>query len=238
MGWSFRRSFKAGPVRINLSKRGIGVSAGIPGLRIGKDAGGRVYTSAGFGRLRYRRSVALQRLGALPPQTVTTEPGLSRSGGGDGPCVVCRTCGAIGDAQMPGSTGLEILLWLMSFPGPIYSMWRRQRGSIKCGRCRSSNVERLTSREAIPIILSSVDSSELAARADAILTKRTTRWLWGAAAMLLIAVTQLRRAPFPSPAVVFFVLTVLGWYVSRRRHEGWLGDLELQTESARAAPAG
>jgi hypothetical protein len=35
MGLYFRKSFKYGPVRINLSKSGIGVSAGIKGARVG-----------------------------------------------------------------------------------------------------------------------------------------------------------------------------------------------------------
>lgn len=35
MGFYFRKSFNAGPVRLNLSKSGIGVSAGVKGLRVG-----------------------------------------------------------------------------------------------------------------------------------------------------------------------------------------------------------
>jgi hypothetical protein len=45
MGWSLRRSKKVGPFRINLSKSGIGLSAGIKGLRVGRDAKGRTYSS-------------------------------------------------------------------------------------------------------------------------------------------------------------------------------------------------
>jgi len=46
MGWSFRRSLKFGPVRVNLSKSGVGYSIGGKGLRVGRDARGRSYRSA------------------------------------------------------------------------------------------------------------------------------------------------------------------------------------------------
>jgi hypothetical protein len=35
MGWDFRKSLRAGPVRVNVSKSGIGGSAGVPGARVG-----------------------------------------------------------------------------------------------------------------------------------------------------------------------------------------------------------
>jgi hypothetical protein len=56
MGWSFRRSIRLGPLRLNLSKSGIGVSAGIPGLHVGKDAKGRSYSQVSLpGTGIYRR---------------------------------------------------------------------------------------------------------------------------------------------------------------------------------------
>jgi len=49
MGLRFRRSIKVLPgVRLNLSKSGIGISAGVRGLRVGLDAKGRRYASAGL----------------------------------------------------------------------------------------------------------------------------------------------------------------------------------------------
>jgi hypothetical protein len=45
MGWRFRRSLKLGPVKLNFSKSGIGVSAGVRGFRVGTDAKGRTYTA-------------------------------------------------------------------------------------------------------------------------------------------------------------------------------------------------
>jgi hypothetical protein len=45
MGFSFRKSFKIGAVRVNLSNRGLGASAGVKGARIGVNSAGRRYSS-------------------------------------------------------------------------------------------------------------------------------------------------------------------------------------------------
>ncbi|MBV9085069.1 MAG: DUF4236 domain-containing protein [Acidobacteriaceae bacterium] len=45
MGWQFRKGFNLGPLRINLSRSGLGCSVGVRGARIGKDAQGRAYSS-------------------------------------------------------------------------------------------------------------------------------------------------------------------------------------------------
>lgn len=44
MGWGLRRSIRLGPFRVNLSKSGIGFSAGVRGLRVGRDSNGRDYS--------------------------------------------------------------------------------------------------------------------------------------------------------------------------------------------------
>ena len=54
MGFYLRKSFRFGPLRLNLSKSGIGVSAGVKGARIGIDATGHEYTHAGRYGLYYR----------------------------------------------------------------------------------------------------------------------------------------------------------------------------------------
>ncbi len=46
MGWRFHRSINLGPLRINLSKRGMGVSLGAGPLRVGRSSRGTTYTSA------------------------------------------------------------------------------------------------------------------------------------------------------------------------------------------------
>lgn len=46
MGFRFRKSKKLGPVRLNLSKSGLGASVGVKGFRVTKTATGRVRTTA------------------------------------------------------------------------------------------------------------------------------------------------------------------------------------------------
>ena len=48
MGFFFRKSISKGPLRVNLSKSGIGWSLGIPGLRFGRSATGRKTTRVGI----------------------------------------------------------------------------------------------------------------------------------------------------------------------------------------------
>jgi hypothetical protein len=43
LGWSVRRSINLGPLRVNLSKSGVGYSVGTRGFRVGQDAHGRRY---------------------------------------------------------------------------------------------------------------------------------------------------------------------------------------------------
>ncbi len=62
MGFYFRQSARLGPFRINFSKSGIGLSAGIPGFRIGTGPRG-AYVHAGMAGLYYRQS-----LGGVQPQ--------------------------------------------------------------------------------------------------------------------------------------------------------------------------
>ncbi len=55
MGFYLRKAFKLGPLRLNLSQHGIGVSGGVTGARVGLMPGGRVYTHAGRYGLYHRR---------------------------------------------------------------------------------------------------------------------------------------------------------------------------------------
>lgn len=54
MAFYLRKAFRLGPLRLNLSKRGVGISAGVKGARIGVDATGREYVHAGRRGLYYR----------------------------------------------------------------------------------------------------------------------------------------------------------------------------------------
>lgn len=60
MGFHIRKSIKAGPFRFNLSSSGVGVSVGVPGLRIGTGPRGN-YVHMGRGVLQYRASLSSSR---------------------------------------------------------------------------------------------------------------------------------------------------------------------------------
>jgi hypothetical protein len=48
MGWRFRKSKKIGIFRTTVSKKGVGTSIGITGLRFGVSPGGKKYFSFGI----------------------------------------------------------------------------------------------------------------------------------------------------------------------------------------------
>lgn len=66
MGLSYSRSVKFGAVRFNFSGSGIGMSVGIPGLRIGTGPRG-AYISGGMGGFRYRKSLNVRQPAAAQP---------------------------------------------------------------------------------------------------------------------------------------------------------------------------
>ena len=83
MGWVFRKSFGRGPFRWTLSKRGVGWSVGIPGLRYGVSPTGQRYVSVGipntglywtkhFGRPVSATPYPVQP--TLPPATAQSQP--------------------------------------------------------------------------------------------------------------------------------------------------------------------
>lgn len=61
MPFYVRKSFKAGPIRLNLSKSGLGISAGVTGARIGINSRGRAYTHAGRYGLYHRQELSTSR---------------------------------------------------------------------------------------------------------------------------------------------------------------------------------
>ena len=56
MGFYIRKALKVGLLRFNLSKSGVGVSAGIKGLRLGTGPRGN-YVHMGRGGLHFRKSL-------------------------------------------------------------------------------------------------------------------------------------------------------------------------------------
>lgn len=112
MGWRFRKSFKMGPLRWSLSKRGIGTSWGIPGFRVGQSPDGRRYVSLGipgtgfyyiryFGSRKHRPSevAALPNVSFPVPQTPSPSP-----------CVVPVTVGAV--SRLPSCGSGTKVAWL------------------------------------------------------------------------------------------------------------------------------
>jgi hypothetical protein len=73
MGFYVRKSVKAGPFRFNLSKSGLGVSAGIPGFRVGSGPRGN-YIHAGRGGVYYRASLGKKRRSGMRPSSVSESP--------------------------------------------------------------------------------------------------------------------------------------------------------------------
>ena len=59
MGLYIRKSVRVGPFKFNLSKSGIGVSAGIKGLRVGTGPKGN-YIHMGRGGFYYRQTLSSQ----------------------------------------------------------------------------------------------------------------------------------------------------------------------------------
>jgi hypothetical protein len=71
MGFYIRKSFKIGPLRLNLSKSGLGPSVGTKGARLGVSAKGKLYAHLGRWGL-YQR----QDLGSVNLQPTTSSKGI------------------------------------------------------------------------------------------------------------------------------------------------------------------
>lgn len=89
MGWRFRKSISLGRFfRINLSKKGVGASVGVPGFRIGVGADGKV-----------RRTVSIPGTGLYKTEVLSKGASTSRACPECGKRVgakdsYCRCCGA------------------------------------------------------------------------------------------------------------------------------------------------
>ena len=106
MGLTFSRSLRFGPLRFNFSGSGIGISAGIPGLRIGSGPRG-AYINAGSHGFRYRASLGSRNSGvpgpARPPQPALAQPEIPND-------VVGRTEYATSDVmQLTDATAADLL---------------------------------------------------------------------------------------------------------------------------------
>jgi len=69
MGFFIRKAFKAGPLRINLSKGGVGVSGGVTGARIGLNRNG-AYVYGGRHGLYYRERIGNRKKSRRSPDHI------------------------------------------------------------------------------------------------------------------------------------------------------------------------
>lgn len=82
MGFYVHKSFKLGPIRFNLSRSGVGVSAGVKGARFGIDAEGKKYVHVGRGGIYYRQTLEDS------PEVESSESGSQGAGLGWGTLLV------------------------------------------------------------------------------------------------------------------------------------------------------
>ena len=72
MGWSFRKSIKMGPLRVNVSRSGIGASVGVRGARVAVGPRG-TYVSFAGGGFSYRKKLNNSPRPVAPAVEPTTE---------------------------------------------------------------------------------------------------------------------------------------------------------------------
>jgi hypothetical protein len=74
MGFYFRKSAKLGPFRLNFSKSGIGMSAGVKGMRIGRGPRGNYIHMTGPFGIQYRQSLNGGERQSAPPAPKQKSP--------------------------------------------------------------------------------------------------------------------------------------------------------------------
>ncbi|MDA3873528.1 MAG: DUF4236 domain-containing protein [Kiritimatiellae bacterium] len=139
MGFYLRKSFRMGPVRLNLSKSGLGLSGGVTGARLGVNSRGRAYVHGGRHGLYYRKH--LSGKGATRRQA-------EQSG--------CGSMLMLGGMIVLGLLGLVLILehsWILviaGLAGAIYGgrrFWKRQRLS----RCKQELDRILVTTDQVPV---------------------------------------------------------------------------------------
>jgi hypothetical protein len=73
VGWYLRKSLRLGPLRINLSKSGIGASVGVTGLRVGTGPKGP-YLHGGREGLYFKESLSKRTQQITAPEDTQREP--------------------------------------------------------------------------------------------------------------------------------------------------------------------
>ncbi len=79
MGFRIRKSINVGPIRINLSKRGIGYSVGGPGFRTGVGSDGRKRTTLSIPGTGISYQTSARSRATAPPQAPQPSASPTRS---------------------------------------------------------------------------------------------------------------------------------------------------------------
>ena len=103
MGFYLRKSIKVGPIRFNLSKSGIGVSAGITGFRVGTGPSGN-YVHMGRGGIYYRKTLP-SGSGRVTPSTLQPSH-VDETATSVGPMIEIESADV---AQMSDSSSTDLL---------------------------------------------------------------------------------------------------------------------------------
>ncbi len=122
MGFYIRKSIKAGPFRFNLSKSGLGVSAGVPGFRVGTGPRGN-YVHMGRNGIYYRASLSGGQRGAspAPSQVMPAYPSRGIPAYSPSGILMEDTTGATAFALEP--TGPDDLVEQLNTAGSRFSWW-------------------------------------------------------------------------------------------------------------------
>jgi hypothetical protein len=156
MGWYLRKSFGFGPLRVNLSKSGVGYSLGVPGARIGTNSRG-TYIRMGLGGVYYQKYLdagsAPQSQRPTPAEPATLpEPELEN---------VITTASA---SSLKDSSATELLQEITScHQKPLIAPWLIGIAALAAASVMAAG---LPTWEAIGIVLVGAAGHFVATRAD------------------------------------------------------------------------
>lgn len=121
MTWFLRKALRLGPLRLNLSKRGVGASFGVKGARIGVDATGKPYVFGGRRGFYFR-----QRLGTLPhaPENPAASPDAAEE-----PSGAALSAAPIPEQPRSGRFLAAVLIILALLVGVLIGVWLAGHGT-------------------------------------------------------------------------------------------------------------
>ncbi len=109
MGFFFRKSFGFGPLRLTLSKSGLGASVGVKGFRYGIRPDGRAYINAGRYGIYYRKELGRLHANPRAQPTGPSQPDAIQPAAPSGPTTVFATIQA---ERLSGLEGTPLAAFL------------------------------------------------------------------------------------------------------------------------------